>query len=24
MLVTRVGQTMAAPERTVLTPSDVF
>jgi predicted regulator of Ras-like GTPase activity (Roadblock/LC7/MglB family) len=24
MLVTRVGQTMAAPERTVLTPSDVY
>ncbi|SDT68816.1 roadblock/LC7 domain-containing protein [Actinoplanes derwentensis] len=24
MLVTRVGQTMAAPERSVLTPSDVF
>lgn len=24
MLVTRVGQTMAAPERTVMTPSDVF
>ncbi|HWS32648.1 MAG TPA: roadblock/LC7 domain-containing protein [Actinoplanes sp.] len=24
MLVTRVGQTMAAPERSVLTPSDAF
>ncbi len=24
MLVTRVGQTMAAPERSVLTPSDVY